>query len=88
MQVLTGLSPLFVTTPQCTQGRVKCQSSLRQDSHFSALQETAPRLTNGEDSRGTGQNMLANYANKWRSPPVMAGGNLKVRSGLESREGE
>lgn len=35
--------------------------------------ETAPRLTNGEDSWGTGQNVPANYANKWRSPAVMAG---------------
>jgi len=40
---------------------------------FSTLQETAPRLTNGEDSWGTGQNVPPNYANKWRSPPVMVG---------------
>lgn len=32
------------------------------------------RLTNGEDSGGTAQNMPPNYANEWRNPPVIAGG--------------
>lgn len=43
------------------------------------------RLINGEDSGGTGQNMPPNYANKWRNPAVIAGGNLEVRSRLQSR---
>ena len=42
---------------------------LRQHSHILV----PSRLTNGKDSRGTGPNTAANYANKWRSPAVMAG---------------
>lgn len=30
--------------------------------------------------------MQSNYANKWRSPLLMGGGSLKVRSRLESEE--
>lgn len=30
--------------------------------------------------------MQSNYANKWRSPLLTGGGNLKVRSRLESGE--
>lgn len=84
LTALTGLSLLVVTTPWWTRGWVRRQPSLLQDSHFSALQEAAPRLTNGEDSRGTGQHVPANYANKWRSPPVMAGAIWK--SGADSSQ--
>ncbi len=52
-----------------------------------ALQETTWRLTNGEDSQGTGQNMPPNYANKWKSPAVMV--RVIWKSGVDSSgEGE